>query len=934
MDREQLLQLILEQLARVVEYDSAAIMLIDNDALEIVAYRGFRAESQTYMPLKVDSVRHIFEVIENQATIIIADTTGDPRWNRLPGSEYIHCWLGAPLVVKDRVIGLLNLDKEQAGFYTERHAQLAAAFATQAAVAIENARLYAEARDRAAELGQLYTAAREIGASLDLKTVFEQLAKHFTQALSATSAYVLGIDLPAETLTVLAEYWSAEASESERKSDLGRNYPLQDHHSFARVTIEPQIVARLASDPTLAESERNQLAEYGIKSFLIAPLIVRGQVIGLVEVWESRQPRLFTPVEMRLAETLSQHAASVMENARLYQALAQDKQRLELLYRLGQDLAARLDPEQVYTAIHRAATQLMSSEAFAIALLDESLQEIELVYAVDRGARTAIGRMPAASGLSGYVIARRQPMRVDDADQLTDIEVAHFGGPERARSLLAVPLQLGNKVIGAMTAQSYRLRAFSADDQQTLSTLGYQAAIAIENARLYAETQSRLLDQTLLYECSQALALAHDAQAAIAAVAERMVLRLGATALCYYSYDAAEDTIRVDYEYWTSQATEHERKSALGQVWPAKSYPNTASALRTRAIRAIRIGDPDLAPDERDMLIEWNGKTVLTVPVVVHDQAFGFFEMWDSQVERDYDETEKRLLMSLAAQTAITIENARLLEETSHRAHDLTLLNDITRAAVETVNLGELLQTLADRLGELFNADGCYITLWDEARQITVPAAAYGPLRPQYPTVKVEPGEQTMTASVLHAGHALVADDVFNSPYISPRIAAMFPTKSMLGLPLMAGGNKLGAALVSFHQPHHFTLDEVSLGEQAAGQIALAIARTQLFEATRRSAAELKLASDILRSLNASPQVVGVFPAIASGLKALTQCERVSLALIAEDRQKVVVAALDQPRTELSQGTRFPLTATSAASDILKGHLHLTPDLAAEAAYP
>jgi GAF domain-containing protein len=934
LDQEHLLQLILEQLARVVEYDSAAIMLIDNDALEIVAHRGFRDDSQTYMPLKVDSVRHIFEVIETQTTLIIPDTLGDPRWNRLPGSEYIRCWLGAPLVVADRVIGLLNLDKEQAGFYTQHHAQLAAAFATQAAVAIQNARLYAEARAHAAELGQLYTAAREISASLDLKTVFEQLAKHFSQALSATSAYVLGVDLEAQTLTVLAEYWSAEASESERKSDLGRTYPLQDHRSFARVAVEPQFVARLASDPTLAESERNQLAEYGIKSLLIIPLSVRGQVIGLVEVWESRQPRLFTPVEMRLAETLSQHAASVMENARLYQALAHDKQRQELLYQLGQDLAARLDPEQVYAAIHRAAAQLMLSDAFAIALLDERRQEIELVYAVDRGARVAVGRMPATSGLSGYVIAQRRPMRVDDIDQLTDIEVAHFGGPERTRSLLAVPLQLGDKIIGAMTAQSYRLRAFSANDQQTLSTLGYQAAIAIENARLYAETQSRLLDQTLLYECGQALALAHNAQAAIAAVAERMVLRLGATALCYYSYHEAEDTIRVDYEYWASGASERERKSALGQAWPANNYPNTAAALRTRAIHSIRTSDPKLAPDERDMLIEWGGKTVLVVPVAIHDQAFGFFEIWDSQVERDYNETEQRLLMSLVAQAAIAIENARLLEETSRRAHDMALLNDITRAAVEKMGFDELLQTLADHMGELFSADGCYITIWDETRQATVPAAAHGVLQNSYPKMNVEPGEQTMTASVLRAGHALVADDVFNSPYISPRIAALFPTKSMMGLPLLAGDSRLGAALISFHQPHHFTPDEVALGEQAAGQIALAIAKARLFEAARRNAAELNIASDILRRLNASPQVVGVFPAIASELKALTQCERVSLALITEDRQKVIMAALDQPRAELSQGARFPLTATSASADILKGRTHLTPDLAAEAAYP
>ncbi|MBI3243670.1 MAG: GAF domain-containing protein, partial [Chloroflexi bacterium] len=591
LDREQVLQTILEQLSRVVEYDSASILLLVEDALEIAAHRGFRSESQLFVPFKMTAAKHVAEAIEKKSTVIIPDTLQDGRWQHFAGAEYIRCWLGVPLLVKDRVIGLLNLDKEETDYYTERHAQLAVDFATQAAVIIENARLYAEARDRAAELGQLYTAAQEIGNSLDLKTVFEQLAKHFTEVLSATSAYVLSVDLEAGTLTVLAEYWGAEASESERKSDLGQKYPLQDHRSFAGVAVNPQITARLASDPTLAESERNQLAEYGIQSFLIIPLIVRGQVIGLAEVWESRRPRAFTPVELRLAETLSQHAASVMENA-------------------------------------------------------------------------------------------------------------------------------------------------------------------------------------------------------------------------------------------------------------------------------------------------------------------------------------------------------RLLEETSRRAHDMALLNDITRATVATSDLRESLQVLADRLGEIFNADGCYITLWDEERQMPIPSAAYGPLRQQYPAVKVEPGEQTMTASVLRTGHALVAEDVFNSPYISLRIAAMFPAKSMLGLPLMAGDNRLGAALISFHQPHHFTPDEVALGEQAAGQIALAIAKSRLFEATRRSAAELKVASDILRSLNASPQVVSVFPAIASELKALTQCERVSLALITEDRQKVIMAALDQPRTELSQGIRFPLTATSTAPDILKGHLHLTPDLAAEAAYP
>ncbi len=934
LDRERLLKMILEQLARVVEYDSASIMLLTDSTLAIVAHQGLRLEDQVLTQLKFDSSHHIFEAIESRAPVIIPDTRQDSRWDLVPGSEYIRCWLGVPLLVKDRVIGLLNLDKAQAGFYTERHARLAVAFATQAAVAIENARLYTDARNRAAELGQLYAAAQDIAASLDLNAILGQLAKHFTKTLNTTSSYMLDVDQEAGTLTVLAEYWSDEAWEDERKSDIGRQYSLPENKLFAQTVASQKIVNALADDPRLSESERNEMLAYGVKSSLLVPIIVRGQVIGQAEIWESRWERVFTPAEIRLAQTLSQSAASVMENARLYQALARDKQKLELLYQFGQDLAARLDPEQVYAAIHRATSQLMPSEAFAIALLDEPLQEIVLVYVVDRGVRSPAWRAPVSAGLSGHVISNRQPLRIDDAEQVNDIDIRHFGGPERARSLLAVPLQLGDKVIGAMTAQSYRPRAFTADDQQTLGTLAYQAAIAIENARLYAETQQRLFDQTLLYECSQALTLAHDFQSAITAIAERVVYRLGATAMCYYTYNPADDTIRVDYEYWTPGASERERKSAMGEQWSLLGFPSMTTAIQTRTIQSVRVSDPDLSSDERESLVEWGGQTVLTVPVAVHDRVFGFFEIWDSQVERDYDPVEKRLLISLATQTAIMLENARLLEETGRRAHDMALLNDITRAAVETTDLDELLQTLADRLGELFNADGCYLTLWDDSRQLAVPATAYGPLREQYPKMIVEPGEVTMTASVLKAGHTLAVEDVFNSLYISPRIAALFPAKSMLSLPLVVGDNKIGAALVSFHQPHHFAPDETALGEQAAAQIALAIAKAQLFETTRRSADELKIVSDILRSLNESPQVADVFPGIASNLKRLTDCDRASMALITEDRQTVIIVALDQPRPELNRGTRFPLAATSAADDILLGRIHTTPDLAAEAEYP
>src|SRR5262249_38256460 len=137
LDREQLLQLILQQLARVVVYDSAAILLFHNERLSIVAHSGFREQRQADIELSPEAFSHVDEVIRTGRPVILSDTRADSRWQKLAGSEYIRCWLGVPLAAQGRVLGLLSLDKSVANFYTRREAELAAAFANQAAVAIE-----------------------------------------------------------------------------------------------------------------------------------------------------------------------------------------------------------------------------------------------------------------------------------------------------------------------------------------------------------------------------------------------------------------------------------------------------------------------------------------------------------------------------------------------------------------------------------------------------------------------------------------------------------------------------------------------------------------------------------------------------------------------------------------------------------------------------
>ncbi|MFQ5409989.1 MAG: GAF domain-containing protein, partial [Anaerolineales bacterium] len=269
-----------------------------------------------------------------------------------------------------------------------------------------------------------------------------------------------------------------------------------------------------------------------------------------------------------------------------------------------------------------------------------------------------------------------------------------------------------------------------------------------------------------------------------------------------------------------------------------------------------------------------------------------------------------RMVGRVAVMRNITNERA-LLQAERRRARQMEALNRLTRLTLQTTDFQGLLQMLADQLGDLFGADGAFITLWDEAQQETVPAAAFGNLRGRNPAIRAMPGETTPTESALHAGHQLAIEDVNNTPYLSPRIAAIFPSRSLLALPLIADGQKLGAALIAFEQTHLFTPDELALGEQVTGQISLAIARARLFEELERRAAE----AETLRQ--ASAVVVSTLRQEEAIKRILVQLERVVpydsaavLLLVSDDEGQQfleIVGGRGWPDPSVVLGIRFPV---------------------------
>lgn len=489
LDQQHVLELILDQLARVIEYDSASIMLVNDQQVRMVAHRKLRFTEQFSVPDHVQAYPHIMEVLERRRPLIIDDTHQDPRWQALPQASYIRCWLGVPLIGRDQVIGLLNLDKEQPGYYSQPDASLAATFASQAAIAIENARLYSTERMRVDQLNALRATVADISTELELPRLLQAILQRAVTLVNATGGDLGLFDEKRGEIIIVA-------SHNMGKDFTGTRMQIGEGAMGQAVqNRRPVIVEDYAHWDNASPQYRHGIWH----AVLAVPFLMGRRVAGALGIANHDTTRRFTATDQHLISLFAQHAAIAVENARLYQSAREAAERRSTLHQVSQAIvAASLEPEEIYSAIHQAAARLMPAEAFVIVRYDEGKNLCHAVYLVDHNGRVAAQTISADCGLSGRVIASGQPLYIADALESDLIANAiHFGDPEMVRSILAVPMRLRGKVVGMLSAQSYRPDAYSAEDPFLLEMLASYAAIALDNSTLFQSIQQLAITDPL-----------------------------------------------------------------------------------------------------------------------------------------------------------------------------------------------------------------------------------------------------------------------------------------------------------------------------------------------------------------------------------------------------------------------------------------------------
>ena len=326
LELQEVLSLALNHLSRLVECDSAVVMLRAGDGLEVVARWSVDPEREPQVPPQIETLPHVACVLGECQPVIIPDTVGDERWIEVPGSEYVRCWLGVPLIVQEKAIGLLGLNYHQPGFYTQEHADLALAVASQAASAIENARLFEETQRRAAQHGALLRSAGRLNARLELESVLETIGEETMRAFGVSGASVYLYDPERQVLTCAGA--SGLSSEQRQRLPL---VPRALYDKFSRQGETPIVIPDVQVVPGLPGSEL--FAELNFRTNVTALMEHGGELIGALNATTVDEVRSFSDDELALLQGLADQVAMAIANTRLLKAAREQAQQVQQILR-------------------------------------------------------------------------------------------------------------------------------------------------------------------------------------------------------------------------------------------------------------------------------------------------------------------------------------------------------------------------------------------------------------------------------------------------------------------------------------------------------------------------------------------------------------------------------------------------------------------------
>ncbi|MCX7680457.1 MAG: GAF domain-containing protein [Anaerolineae bacterium] len=912
------LETILNTTRQLVYYDVAEITLWD-DEQQCCITQGWGGD-RTYVT-EAGGVYHVDEgytgwIIRHQRFLLVRDVEArrDVRPKLDLPTYPFQSYVGIPLKSQGRFIGTLELACYHKDAWSERDLEILQAIANQAVVAIENAYLYAQTRRHAEQQAGLARIAALAASTLDLDELLKQVIGETLKLVEAEKGALLLYNEPHGDLTTA--YLTSSSAPALRLRP--EHSPLAQSGSY--------LCNHPAQDPRITGTYRDYFRTLGFHNFAGVVLRLKDSFLG--ELYLGDRKGGFSTSDLQLLQTVAGYIATAIENARLYDEMRHRVSELSSLMAVSATVSASLDLEQVLRAITSAMVEVIGCQRSAIFVLDETEQVLRLAMtqglSEEYAARSQT--LTLEPGGRAHAVVTGRPLIVDDV-QADDglLAYAPMSIQEGFRAFADLPLKRADRIIGMLSAMFVEPHHFSAREVELLTAFADQAAIAIENARLYAQADEELRrrEETLrrrnrelatLYEAANTINSSLSLDDVLNSVAYQMIRLLNSQGCAISLWDRQRDVL--------------ESLVAYGVARPRSPRPVRRPDESARSVLETR----------RPLVMHRDGRAVLLLPLVTRNQVIGVVELIDSGETHTYTPEETRLAESLAAQAAVAIENARLYEQAQQeiaeraRAEEaLRRLHNVSREINATLHLERILHLVLEEATHLSQAPYGAILLRDapqDAFHLEV-STGYTEEEQEYlETLLRQPESHPVLSMILNAPSSLLIADTSvetDKPGFRPE------TLSLLIVPIFYQGALAGLIVLESPEKGAFNLGTLEFVEGLAAQAATAIGNAQRYqeqlqrgELLRRRAERLAAVLEVSRALRSDRPLEKILEEIAYAIQESVGFNLVLIGILEGDppyRRRVAAAGVPLAEFEQMKQIREPW---SALADVMTSEFRIS----------
>lgn len=727
----------------------------------------------------------------------------------------------------------------------------------QALLEENNLKLEQQVKDRTSELLQsnkIQTALYEIAETTTSAKSIDEFYAHIHKIVGGLMyANNLFIALYDESTDVLSYPYHVDES-----GETFPTRPMGDERNLTSYIIRTGNSIKHGQEEFLAAQSRGEYVLKGNpnEDGVGAPLVADGKIIGAIYVQSYDKNIHYSEQDDELLAFVAHHIATALSRFKAAESERQRASEQATLYSVAEAIGKTLDLKTVARVAGENLQQIFGADAVAVMLLDVQRKMIINYYEFDKnegGVIENLEQFPLGTGLTSKVITTGKPLMLGTLEEEVDNgayfppEVVEQGSGTTSQSWLGVPIFSKEEPIGVVFLASYEPHAFNESHKTFLQTLSSTISTAIENARLFDETQrllketeQRATELTIINSVQEGLSHHLDIEGIYRLVGENVRQKFNAQCVILGSFNLQAETEKLWFAYEKGVYLENLPDRPYDKI--RRHLVETGKSLFNNHVT------PETMKEYSSEVLRGTEvpMSVIFVPLISASTVTGYVSLQNVERHDAFTENDLRLLTTLANSMSLALQSARLfdetqrlLKETQQRASELAAVNAVSSALVKELDLNGLIQLVGEQIVSVFNADIAYVAFVDEvAGEIKFPFSHGEALS----SIKLGEG---LTGKVIETGRTLLINEEVHQKTVEMGAFLIgVPASSYLGVPIIVSGKAIGVISVqSTTSEGLFNEDDARLLTTIATNVGTAIHNVQLYSEARLARAEAEKAN-------------------------------------------------------------------------------------------